>query len=142
VRARALRAPVFLSSLTCKAGRCAPPPPLSQLRCSCLDHTLCILRRALKIHHLVKETKKFSFHWTTEALKKGSIVYYIEYHSLCAVYDWVPPQPFPWKMAPPPLCLSIPCTVFIARQHSLAWAGVGGSKSYDSTETQVRYSIL
>ncbi len=33
VRARALRAPVFLSSLTHKTGRCAPPRP-SQVRCS------------------------------------------------------------------------------------------------------------
>ncbi len=111
MRARALRAPVFLSSLTCKAGRCAPPPRLSQLRCSCLDHTLCILRRALQIHHLVKGTKKFSFHWTTEALKKGTIVYYIIY------YIYISPT-------------------------LTAWAGVGGSKSYDSKETLVRYSIL
>jgi hypothetical protein len=29
VRARALRAPVFLSSLTHKTGRCAPPPPIA-----------------------------------------------------------------------------------------------------------------
>ncbi len=33
VRARALRAPVFLGSLTRKKGRCAPPPRPSQLRC-------------------------------------------------------------------------------------------------------------
>jgi hypothetical protein len=33
VRARALRAPVFLGSLTCQTGRCAPPPRPSQLRC-------------------------------------------------------------------------------------------------------------
>jgi hypothetical protein len=44
LRARALHAPVFLSSLTCKAGRCAPPHLRpSQLRCSYLHHTLCIL---------------------------------------------------------------------------------------------------
>ena len=32
VRARALRTPVFLGSLTCKTGRCAPPPRPSHLR--------------------------------------------------------------------------------------------------------------
>ncbi len=35
VRARALRAPVFLSSLPPQSGRCAPPP--SQLRCFLFD---------------------------------------------------------------------------------------------------------
>ncbi len=29
VRARALRAPVFLGLLTCQTGRCAPPPPIA-----------------------------------------------------------------------------------------------------------------
>jgi hypothetical protein len=29
VRARALRAPVFLGSLTCQTVRCAPPPPIA-----------------------------------------------------------------------------------------------------------------
>jgi hypothetical protein len=33
VRARALRAPVFLGSLTRQKGRCAPPTRPSQLRC-------------------------------------------------------------------------------------------------------------
>ncbi len=37
VRARALRAPVFLSSLPPQTGRCAPPPPPSQLRCFSFD---------------------------------------------------------------------------------------------------------
>ncbi len=36
VRARALRAPVFLSSLAPETGRCAPPPP-TQLRCFLFD---------------------------------------------------------------------------------------------------------
>ncbi len=36
VRARALRAPVFLSSLPPQTGRCAPPCP-SQLRCFSFD---------------------------------------------------------------------------------------------------------
>ncbi len=31
VRARTLRAPVFLGSITYKTGRCAPPPHPSQL---------------------------------------------------------------------------------------------------------------
>jgi hypothetical protein len=36
VRARALRAPVFLGSLPRPTGRCAPPRP-SQLRCSTIN---------------------------------------------------------------------------------------------------------
>ncbi len=36
MRARALRAPVFVSSLSSKTGRCAPPYP-SQLRCFSFD---------------------------------------------------------------------------------------------------------
>ena len=46
---------------------------------------------------------------------------------------WVPPLPFPWSVFLFPVC--------IARQHPLAWAGVGGSKSYDSTETLVLYTV-
>ena len=42
-------------------------------------------------------------------------------------------------MAPPQNVFLFP--VCIARQHSLAWAGVGGSKSYDSTETLVLYTV-
>jgi hypothetical protein len=37
VRARALRAPVFLGSLPRPTGRCAPPPRPSQLRCFLFD---------------------------------------------------------------------------------------------------------
>jgi hypothetical protein len=37
VRARALRAPVFLGSLPRQTGRCAPPPGPSQLRCFLFD---------------------------------------------------------------------------------------------------------
>jgi hypothetical protein len=37
VRARALRAPIFLGSLPRQTGRCAPPPRPSQLRCFLLD---------------------------------------------------------------------------------------------------------
>ena len=37
VRARALRAPVFLRSLQPQTGRCAPPPRISQLRCFLFD---------------------------------------------------------------------------------------------------------
>jgi hypothetical protein len=51
----------------------------------------------------------------------------------------VPPLPFPWNCPPPPSVFLFP--VCIARQHPLAWAGVGGSKSHGSTETLVLYTV-
>ncbi len=91
-------------------------------------------------HHLVKRTKKV-FLPLDHRGAKGSIVCFIEYHSLCAfVCFGSPPLPFPWKIASPPLFFLFP--VCIARQHSLAWAGVGGSKSPNHTTAQkLSYSI-
>jgi hypothetical protein len=48
VRARALRAPVFLSSLPPQTGRCAPPPRPLQLRCFLFDLRGVHTRRAVR----------------------------------------------------------------------------------------------
>jgi hypothetical protein len=64
--ARALRAPVFFSSLPHQTARCAPPPPA---------------HRSFPAYYLTRKNKQnlsnlgrprqglFSFHWTTEAMK-------------------------------------------------------------------------
>ncbi len=51
---------------------------------------------------------------------------------------WVP---FPFEMAPPPLCLFTPCLYTVARLHSLMGDGAAwvAPKSYDSTETLALY---
>ncbi len=54
-------------------------------------------------------------------------------------YDLGPPTAFPVEMPPPPSVFLFP--VCITRQHPLAWAGVGGSKLHDSTETLVLYTV-
>ncbi len=116
----------FLSSLTFEAWRCAPLLAHRSFAAICLHHTLCILRRALQFPSSCEANKKNfppSFHWTTEALKG---VMYTVPQSLCCRIIWVPPLPFPWRVAPP-LCLSIP--VCIAQI----------TKSYDSTGTLVLY---
>ncbi len=117
MRARALRAPAFLGWLTHKKGRCAPTP---------LAHrTLCILRRALQFPSFCEANKKVFLPRARGA--KGSIVYYIEYHSLCAVIWFGSPHCLSRGKClplPPPSVFLFP--VCIARQHSFAWAGVGG----------------
>ncbi len=83
VRARALRAPVYLSSLPRQPGRCAPPRP-SQLRCFLFDSKLNKIYkiRAARVKSFPEincfpsgsnlsrpRHRHFSFHWTTGSLK-------------------------------------------------------------------------
>ncbi len=115
VRARALRTPVFLDSLPRPTGRCAPIP---------LAHrTLCILRRALQFPSFCEANKKVFLPRAPRGAK-GSIVYYIEYHSLCAVIWFGSPHCLSRGKCLPPSVFLFP--VCIARQHSFAWAGVVG----------------
>jgi hypothetical protein len=56
VRARALRAPVFVSSFSPKTGRCAPPCP-SQLRCFSFDSQKYI--KSMELGPLTSEAMKY-----------------------------------------------------------------------------------
>ncbi len=68
MRARALRAPVFLSSLPLQTRRCAPPPRPLQLRCFLLD---------LQIYKIYK------------------VLTYEEYKAVSGVFQNIdPPPPF------------------------------------------------
>ncbi len=77
VRARALRAPVFLSSLPPQKGRCAPPPHRpSQLRCFLFD-----LPKYIKIHKVL----------TCE-----------EYRAVSGVFQNIDPHPLSTQRVCPP----------------------------------------
>jgi hypothetical protein len=65
VRVRALRALVFLASLTRKTGRCAPPPALAAPLLLIRPPKIFTIYRTWAAH--VK-----SFHWTTEAMNMRS----------------------------------------------------------------------
>jgi len=65
VRARALRAPVFLGSLPRQTGRCAPPPP----PCT-LPRSYFTPKNILNLSNLCRPRQgPFSFHRNTEAMK-------------------------------------------------------------------------
>ncbi len=67
MRARALRAPVFLGLLTWKTGRCAPSPPLVAASLFLIQPP----KIYVKYIELGPPTSRvFSFHWTTEAMKE------------------------------------------------------------------------
>ncbi len=66
VRARALRAPVFLGSLPCQTGRCAPPLPA---HCS-FAVSYFTPKNILNLSNLGSPCQgPFSFHRNTEAMK-------------------------------------------------------------------------
>jgi hypothetical protein len=65
MRARALRAPVFLSSLPPQTGRCAPPPAHRSFAASYSTP-----KNIYNLSNLGRPHQElFSFHWTTEAMK-------------------------------------------------------------------------
>ncbi len=65
VRARALRAPVFISSLPHQTGRCAPPPAHRSF--AAYNSTL---KNKINLSNLGRPNSGlFSFHGTTEAMK-------------------------------------------------------------------------
>ncbi len=99
-----VRAPVFLGSLTRQTGRCAPPPRPSQLRCSCLHHTFCLLRRALQfLSSCEAHWKSFPSNGQLMRQRKYSIVYFLYRvpEFLCCRMIWALLPPFLWEMAPP-----------------------------------------
>jgi hypothetical protein len=73
VRARALRAPVFLDPLARQTGRCAPPPRPSQLRCSPKNIEISYFQKQNVFFQAqtrsARRQWRISFHWTIEASK-------------------------------------------------------------------------
>ena len=114
-----------------KAGRCAPPPLAHGSFAAPVFITFSVYYEELSsFYHLVKQTKKnFSFHKVPLDHRgaKGSIVYYIEYHSLCAVVWFGSPHCLSRGKCPPPLCLSIPC---MYSSPTLTCVGGGGLLQY------------
>jgi hypothetical protein len=65
VRARALRAPVFLGSLTRQTGRCAPTPNAQHSFAASYSTP----KNIYNLSNLGRPRQGlFSFHWTTEAM--------------------------------------------------------------------------
>ncbi len=127
MRARTLRAPVFLGSSPRKTGRCAPRRP-SQLRC----FFLCIPK--IKLFYLTRAARPreelFSFYSTTEAR---------EYTECQAFYTvvWIgsPPRQLQERVAPPPLDPR-------GETHSLRDEGVRGTNSDDGSYTLVLQVVV
>ena len=94
MRARALRAPVFLSSLPPQTGRCAPPPCPSQLRCFSFDPQKYI--KSIQLgqptskafftpldHMQTAEAMKYEVPWPRPSQLRGSFPQYFGVKIMC-----------------------------------------------------------
>ncbi len=118
--------PSFWLIDTQKGALRAPPPPRpSQLRCSCLHHTLCTKSSPVSII-------------LDQRGAKGSIVNYMDYHSLCAVVWFGSPHCLS-RGNGPPLCLSVPC---LYSSPTPTCVGGGWVFPNHTTAQKLWYSIL
>jgi hypothetical protein len=127
VRARALRTPVFFSSLPCQTGRCAPPPRRpSQLCCYLFDP-----------QKYIKSIEFGSPAWRAfffQLYHRGQRVYRVP-GLLSSRPNWVPPPPhLQESVVPPPLDPR-------GETHSLS-EGVEGINSDDGAYTLVHYVYM